>query len=309
MNDNSSEEKSFDKCLGEDLAWTPDFWFFEYFQGTVAYGLRVIRVLLTEQTDYQNISVFDTYKHGRVLTLDGLVMLTEKEEFIYHEMIAHVPMQTLFEPKRAVVIGGGDGGTVRELARYPELEKIVLCEIDRRVVEVCRKYIPSVASGFDDPRVELYFDDGAKYIREVEPGSLDLIIIDSTDPIGPGQVLFTVEFYQNAARALNGNGVLIAQTETPLYHASVVADIYRNLGEAFEKNYMYWASIPTYMGNIWTFAYASRKKHPIKDLAPRPLGDFKFKYYSEQMHRAAFAPPAFALECLPQGHEQHKGII
>jgi len=305
----SDQERVFDKTAGENLAWSPDLWFFEYFQGKAAYGLRVKRQLHREKSEFQDISVYDTYMHGRLLVIDGLVMLTEKDEFVYHEMIAHVPMQTLPEAKHAGVIGGGDGGTVRELAKYDRLEKITLCEIDRRVVEVSREYLPFVADSFSDPRVELKFEDGAKWVKQLDPGSMDLIIVDSTDPIGPGEVLFSEEFYKNAARALSEDGVLTAQTETPLYHGAVIKDIYRNLAAAFNNTFMYWACIPSYLGNLWTFCYASKSKHPTKDHSPAMLDKLGCRCYTEEMHRAAFAPPRFALECLPGGHPQRQGPI
>ncbi len=307
MTKDAHKETVFDKVAGEDLAWSPDLWFFEYFQGAAAYGLRVREPLHQEKSEYQNIAVYDTYMHDKLLVLDGLVMLTEKDEFIYHEMIAHVPMQTLAKAGRAAVIGGGDGGTVRELVKYPGLEKIVLCEIDQRVVDVCREHLPSVSSGLDDPRVELRFQDGAKWIKEQDSDSLDLIIVDSTDPIGPGRVLFTQEFYKDAARALGEGGVLTAQTETPMYHGSVITDIYLNLGKAFSNAFMYWASIPSYLGNIWTFCYASRKRHPLNDHSPRLVESLGCRYYTEHLHGPAFSPPRLALDCLPEGHPQRRG--
>lgn len=304
MSQDKDMEKIFDRGLDPELEWTPDLWFIEYFQGMVSYGLRIKETLCSEKSDYQNIAIYDTYKHGRMLTIDGLVMLTELDEFIYHEMIVHVPMQTLPEAKRAAVIGGGDGGTVRELLKYPELEKITLIEIDKRVVETCKEHLPSVASGLSDPRVEVLFEDGAQYVKKVEPESLDLLIIDSTDPIGPGQVLFTEEFYKNAAKALAGHGVLTAQTETPLYHGAIVNDIYTNLGRAFPETWMYWAAIPAYLGCIWTFSYVSKSKHPIEDQTPRHIDKLACNYYTPSLHRAAFSPPAMAIKNLPQGHPQ-----
>jgi spermidine synthase len=309
MSDDPRKERVFQKVAGDDLAWTPDLWFTEYFQGTVGIGLRVKEALHAEKSEFQHIAVYDTYKHGRMLALDGVVMLTEIDEHIYHEMIAHVPMQTLARAKNAVVIGGGDGGTVRELVKYPELERITLVEIDERVVEVCREFMPSVASGFSDPRVECLYDDGARYVKDADPGSVDLMIVDSTDPVGPGKVLFTAEFYGDCARALADRGVLTAQTETPLYHRSVIREVYTSLGKAFKNAFMYWYALPSYIGAVYTFAYASKTGHPINDHAPRMVDELGCRWYTEALHGAAFTLPGLALEALPDGHPQRSGSL
>lgn len=307
MTSHKDEERVFSKTLTEDLAWTPDLWFFEYFQGTVGFGLRIRETLHTERSTFQHIAVYDTYKHGRLLSLDGVVMLTEIDEYIYHEMIVHVPMQTLAGAKKAVVIGGGDGGTVRELAKYPELEKITLVEIDERVVEVCKEFMPGVSSGFSDPRVECRYEDGAKFIKQVELKSIDLLIVDSTDPIGPGKVLFTAEFYADAARAMADHGVLTAQTETPLYHAAVIREVYQNLGQVFNNAFMYWYAMPSYIGAYYTFAHASKTRHPINDHQPRRLEALGCRYYNQDLHRAAFSLPGLIRDALPDGHPQKTG--
>jgi len=308
MNDREKEFQ-FDRGASTELEASPDLWYYEYFQGMSAFGLRIKDMLHTETTPYQQIAVYDTFLNGKLLVIDGLVMLSEKDEFVYHEMIAHTAMQTMPHAKSALVIGGGDGGTIRELAKYEQLEKIVLCEIDQRVVEVCKEHIPSVASAFSDKRVECVFDDGAQYVRDQKPGSLDLIIVDSTDPIGPGKVLFTEEFYTSCAIALSEKGVLTAQTETPLYHAAVVSTIYDALTSAFGNAYMYWACIHSYLGNYWTFAYASKDRHPINDHSPFGLEGMHCSYYNEGLHKAAFALPNFIRQTLPKGHPQRDGNI
>jgi spermidine synthase len=309
MTNDKKLEWKFTPNLEDDLLWTPDLWFSERFQGMVSFGLRVKEALHTEQSPFQHIAVYDTYKHGRLLTLDGIVMLTELDEFIYHEMIVHVPMQTLPQARRAVVIGGGDGGTVRELVKYPELEEITLVEIDARVVAVCREHLPSVAAGFDDARVVCRFEDGAKFIKEAAEGSIDLLIVDSTDPLGPGKVLFSPAFYRDCARALSPQGVLTAQTETPVYHASVIRDIYTSLGQAFTNAFMYWYAFPSFIGSIYTFAYASMTRHPLRDHQPRGLERLALRYYHQHLHHAAFVLPQLAAYALPKGHPQSKGYL
>jgi spermidine synthase len=307
--DNKKLEWVFTPDLAEELEWTPELWFEERFQGMVRIGFRVKQELHQEKSPFQHLAVYDTYKHGRLLANDGVVMLSEIDEFIYHEMIVHVPMQTLPSAKNAVVIGGGDGGTVRELVKYPELEKITLVEIDERVVEVCKQFMPTVASGFGDPRVKCLYADGAKYIVDAAPGSIDLLIVDSTDPIGPGKVLFTADFYNACARALSPAGVLVAQTETPLYHAAVIREIYANLGAAFHNAFMYWYAFPSFIGSFYTFAYASQTRHPIKDHHPRRLDQFNLRYYNQGLHAACFALPGLIGNALPEGHVQRMGDL
>ncbi|MFO8057854.1 MAG: polyamine aminopropyltransferase [bacterium] len=306
MGDQGDQDR-FRHETSEAPAGAPDLWFYESFQGVASFGLRVKRVLCELKSSYQHIAVYETYQHGRLLALDGLVMVTELDETAYHEMIAHVPMQTLPKARRAAVIGGGDGGTVRELARYPGLEEITLVEIDEQVVWACREHLPSVASGLDDKRVSLKFQDGARFIKDAAPGSLDLIIVDGTDPVGAGKALFTEEFYHHAARAIHDQGVLAAQTESPLYHGPLVKDIFTKVGRAFKNNFMYWAVIPSYPGSIWTFCYASHTRHPLDHFSFHALDPKKLGYYTPELHQAAFAPPALALDCLPQGHPQKEG--
>ena len=191
-----------------------ELWFSELHTPDVKISIRVDRQLHSEQSEFQRIDVYESPEFGRFLTLDGYMMLTEKDEFIYHEMITHVPMAVHPNVKKVLVIGAGDGGVVRELARYQSIEQIDMVEIDRRVVEVCKEYLPQTACCFDDPRVQLTFADGLKFIRSKED-EYDLIIVDSTDPFGPGEGLFTKEFYGNCYRALKEDGIMVNQHESP----------------------------------------------------------------------------------------------
>ena len=243
----------FDETELPELSGVADIWFTEKFQGAVKYSLRITDLIHEEKTQFQHLAIFDTPNHGRVLTLDGIVMFTERDEFIYHELITHVPMQTMPDAKNVLIIGGGDGGTIRELIKYPQLEKITLVEIDERVVETCKKYIPKLSSGFSDPRVECRFEDGAKYIKNVPPGSIDLLIIDSTDPVGPGKILFGEEFYQDSRKALSTNGVMTAQTETPFYHGEFIGELYAELADSFGNSWMYWGGHAQLYGRALEF--------------------------------------------------------
>ncbi len=284
-----------------------EVWFHERMKGAAEYGFRVVRTVHSEQTPYQRIDLLESAHHGKVLVLDGCVMLTELDEFVYHEMLTHVGAQTVAAPRRAVVVGGGDGGAVRELLKYPDLE-VTLAEIDERVVRVSQEHLPQVAGRLEDPRVTLHFGDGAAYLTGQAPGSLDLVCVDSTDPVGAAGSLVTEEFYATCARALRDDGVLVAQTQTPFYFADEVRAIHATLGRVFPRVFLFWAVIPAYLGFLWTFAYATKAGHPLEGFQPpedlhRLLGT---GYYSGEVHRAAFALPPFLQGCLPDGHPQRR---
>lgn len=273
-----------------------ELWFTEHHSKGVDFSIRVDKQLHTEQSEFQRIDVFESKEFGRFLTLDGLMMLTEKDEFIYHDMIVHVPMATNPNVKRVLVIGGGDGGTVRELTRYKGIEKIDMVDIDEMVVKVCRELLPFTSRKLDDPRVTLYFEDGLKFVRTVEE-KYDLIIVDSTDPFGPGEGLFTKEFYGNCFRALTDDGILVNQHENP-YYDSYQASMKRanqRIKDFFPVCRVYQAHIPTYPSGHWLFGFASKKFDPLKDLdadAWNALG-LETKYYNTDLHTGAFMLPNY----------------
>ena len=191
-----------------------DLWFSEKHTPNVKFSIRVDRQLYSGQSDFQRIDVFESPEFGRILVLDGYLMLTEKDEFIYHEMIVHTPLAVHPHVKNVLVIGAGDGGAVRELTRYPEIGRIDLAEIDGQVIEVCKKFLPQTSCKMDDPRVHIYVEDGLKFVRR-HADEYDLIIVDSTDPFGPGEGLFTKEFYGNCYKALKEDGIMVNQHESP----------------------------------------------------------------------------------------------
>lgn len=278
-----------------------DLWFSEYHTPNVRFSIRVERQLHDEQSEYQRIAVYDSPDFGRFFTLDGALMLTERDEFIYHDMITHVPMAVNPDIKTVLVIGAGDGGVLRELARYPGIERMDVAEIDRRVVEVCRQYLPLTACGFDDPRVNLRFEDGLRFVRHTRE-TYDLIIVDSTDPSGPGEVLFTSEFYGGCHAALSENGILVNQHESPFYPADAKAmqSAHRRIAEAFPVCRVYQAHIPTYPSGHWLFGFASKGLHPVRDLQVarwQALG-LAPRYYNVNLHRGAFALPTYVEEML-----------
>ncbi len=276
-----------------------DLWFSEYHTPDVRFSIRVSAQLHQEQSDYQRIAVYDSPEFGRILTLDGVLMLTERDEFIYHEMITHVPMAVNPDIRRVLVIGAGDGGAARELCRYPGIESVDVAEIDRRVTEVCREYLPQTACGFDDPRVKPHFMDGLKYVRHTKE-KYDLIIVDSTDPSGPGEVLFTKEFYGGCLSALTENGILVNQHESPFYRedARAMRGSHKRILSVFPVSRVYQAHIPTYPSGHWLFGFASRGLHPVRDLkagAWKALG-IPTRYYNVNLHRGAFCLPNYVQE-------------
>ena len=278
-----------------------EFWFSEAQTPNVKLSIRVDKQLYSGQSEFQRIDVFESPEFGRFLTLDGYMMLTEKDEFIYHEMITHVPMAVHPHVRRVLVIGAGDGGVIRELTRYPEIESIDMVEIDPQVVEVCREYLPQTACKLDDPRVHIHYEDGLKYIRRFE-NEYDLIIVDSTDPFGPGEGLFTREFYGNCYKALREDGIMVNQHESPFYDEDAVAcqRAHKRIVESFPISRVYQAHIPTYPSGHWLFGFASKKYHPLKDLDEGRWNarDLACKYYTTTLHRGAFYIPAYVEELL-----------
>jgi spermidine synthase len=278
-----------------------EFWFSELHTPDVRLSIRVDRQVVCTKSDFQRIDVFDSPEFGRFLALDGYMMLTEKDEFIYHEMIVHVPMAVRPQTKNVLVVGGGDGGAVRELCRYPGVSRIDLVEIDEKVVEVCREHLPFTAGALSDERVHIFFEDGLKYIRRFE-NEYDLIIVDSTDPFGPGEGLFAKEFYGGCHRALTDDGILVNQHESPVYpdDAAAVQRAHRRIALSFPICRVYQAHIPTYPSGHWLFGFASKRLHPVRDCKAqqwKALG-IKTRYYNTKLHAGAFALPSYVEELL-----------
>lgn len=278
-----------------------DLWYSEYHTPHVRFSIQVTGQLHHETSSYQRISVYDSAEFGRFLTLDGIMMLTERDEFIYHEMITHPAMAVNPDIKTVLIIGAGDGGAARELIKYPTIEHIDVVEIDQRVVEVSREYFPQTACGFDDPRVHLHFQDGLKFVRRTE-NAYDLIVVDSTDPFGPGEVLFTREFYGNCYRALTEQGILINQHESPFYRedAKAMGAAHRRLAQVFPVSCVYQAHIPTYPSGHWLFGFSSKTRRPVTDLKAEEWNALGLttRYYNTDLHRGAFALPTYVREML-----------
>ena len=278
-----------------------EVWFSEKHSKHAKFSIRINRQLFTGQSEFQRIDVFESEEFGRFLTLDGYMMLTERDEFIYHEMITHVPMAVHPNPHTVLVVGAGDGGVIRELTRYDAVQHIDLVEIDPMVVEVSRQYLPQTSCKLDDPRVHIRYADGLRHVRTCED-KYDIIIVDSTDPFGPGEDLFSREFYGSCYKALKADGIMVNQHESPFYEQDAIAmqRAHKRIVESFPISRVYQAHIPTYPSGHWLFGFASKQYHPVLDLkakAWRALG-LKTGYYTPKLHIGAFALPAYVEELL-----------
>jgi spermidine synthase len=278
-----------------------ELWYTEEHTPNVRFSIKIKEHVLSLKSPFQQIDVFDSEEFGRFFTLDGMIMLTQHDEFIYHEMIAHVPMAANPAIRNVLVIGGGDGGTVREITRYRAVERVDLAEIDKTVVDVCREHLPFTARGLDDGRVRLHFEDGLKYIRRFTD-HYDLIIVDSTDPFGPGEGLFTSEFYGNCFKALTERGILVNQHENPYYgyYSHAMRRAHARIKEFFPVCRVYQAHIPTYPSGHWLFGFASKKVDPVADMdaaAWNALG-IGTRYYNSDLHAGSFMLPNYVKEQL-----------
>ena len=272
-----------------------ELWYTEHHTDDVKLSIRVDRQLASYTSEFQRIDIFDSEEFGRILTLDGYLMVTEKDEYIYHEMITHIPMATNPEIKNILVVGGGDGGTVRELTRYKSIQKIDMVEIDEMVVRLCKEHIPSIACSLDDERVTIYYEDGVRFVRNTDDHKYDLIIVDSTDPFGVGEGLFTKEFYGNCYRSLTDDGILVNQHESTFYdsYANSMKRAHSRIKEFFSTALVYQAHIPTYPSGHWLFGFASKKFDPRRDLHEEWWNSLGLvtKYYNTTLHNGCFAIP------------------
>lgn len=276
-----------------------ELWFTEQEQDLIRTAWKTENVLFSGKSEFQSVEVIETKAYGRMLILDGCVMCTDLDEFVYHEMIAHIPAVLHKDPKKVVVIGGGDGGTVRELLKHKGIEEIVLCEIDGMVVDACRKYFPKIACGLDDPRVKVKIGDGVAHMRELKE-EIDIAIIDSTDPIGPGEGLFSGDFYRSVARAMRPGGIMVAQSESPWHSKESLARIHRNISAGFSHKRTYMGAIPTYPRGLWSWTMASNSAFdPANFDRTRFAAIAKgLQYLTAESVPAVFALPPFFQEKL-----------
>ncbi len=279
-----------------------DLWYTENWTDEVKFSIKVKRHIHSEQSDFQQIDFFESDTFGTFFTLDGLMMVNEKDEFVYHDMISHVPMAVNPDIRKVLIIGGGDGGTAREVLRYSSVEHVDMVEIDERVVRLSEKYLPITSSQLKDERITLHFEDGLAYVKNSEAGKYDLILVDSTDPIGPGEGLFTKEFYDNCFKALSDDGILINQHESPYFefNEKEMVRAHQKIKELFPIAKVYQFHQPTYPSGHWLFGFASKKFDPIKDHKRETweaIG-LKTKYYNSDLHSGCFALPQFVKEKL-----------
>lgn len=258
-------------------------------------AIKQKNVLFSDNSPYQKVEIIDSdSKLGKILTLDDLMMTTEGDEFFYHEMITHIPMMNHKEPKTVLVIGGGDGGTVREVFKHDTVEKVVLCEIDGMVIDVCKKYLPTIACELDNPKCEILVEDAIEYIKD-KKDMFDIVLIDSTDPIGPGEGLFTEEFYTNVKNSMKKGAILAVQSESPIAQSENVTKMYKLLKKVFPICTAYSSNIPTYPGGYWTWAYCSVDVEPLSYIDERRCEEITktCKVYNKEYHLARFALPNY----------------
>lgn len=273
-----------------------EFWFTERQTENFGITMRVNKTLHTEQTDFQKLDMVETSEWGNMLLLDGMVMTSIKDEFVYHEMVAHVPLFTHKNPEKVLVVGGGDGGVIREAIKHPSVKKAVLVEIDGRVIEYSKKYLPEIAGKLEDPRVEVQVDDGFMHIANSE-NEYDVIMVDSTEPVGPAVNLFTRGFYAGISKALKEDGIFVAQTDNPWFHADLIKTVYSDVKEIFPITRLYTANIPTYPSGLWTFTIGSKKYDPL-EVEDSRFTEIETKYYTKELHKASFVLPKFVKEII-----------
>ncbi len=275
-------------------------WYEETFHGT-RLSLEVTETLFAGKSAFQTVEVFDTKPYGRVLAIDSVFMTSEADEFIYHELLTHPAMLTARDPKRVLVIGGGDGGTVREVLRHPGVEACVMIEIDELVVRASREHLPRIGTAWDDPRLDVRFIDGIDYVKKSDDAPYDVILLDGTDPIGPGEVLFEAEFFEACKRMLTPDGVLGLQSETPMLLRDIFFETQKKLRALFGSVQPYFAGVPLYATGSWSWTWCSdQRDHRSLDDARADALIPGCRYYNRDVHHGAFAQPNYVRQGLAE---------
>lgn len=284
-----------------------EIWFSELHTSNVKLSVRIDKQLFSGESEYQRIDVFESQEFGKFVALDGDIVFSEKDEFIYDEMVTHVPMAVHPGVKNVLIIGGGDGGVAKELLQYLSIESIDVVETDKLFVDVCRDIFPEVAQGLADPRVRVYYDDGLRFLRNKKE-EYDLIINDSTDPFGHTEGLFTKEFYGSCYKALRGDGIMVYQHGSPFYDEDEMAcrSMHRKVYRSFPISRVYQAHIPTSPSGYWLFGFASKKYHPINDFKPEAWNNLKIEtwYYTTNLHMGAFMLPKYVEDLLEEEEKE-----
>jgi spermidine synthase len=253
--------------------------------------IRYKKLLESHRSQYQEIDIYDTVPFGKMLVHDDVIMLTEFDEAHYHEMIAHAALNVHPDPQRVLVIGGGDGGTLREVLKHKEVQRAHLCEIDADVIRLCKKHLPNLSCSFQDSRVEIFCEDGAEFVKKRE-NFYQVIIVDSSDPIGPAEVLFRENFYRDMFNALTHDGIVVTQSESFLYHQDIIKNIAVFSRRIFPLYFYYYTLVPTYPSGLIGFSFCSKKYHPLSDFKPAKAEALRgLKYYNKEVHRASFILP------------------
>ncbi len=274
-------------------------WIDEEYQGIVRTGFRLKRRVFQGKSPFQTVEVVETKGHGKLLLIDGMTMVSERDEFVYHEMIAHVPLFVHPRPRRVLVIGGGDGGSVREVLRHRSVERCVLAEIDPLVVEASRRFLPLTAAKLSDRRCEVKIGDGVAFVRETAE-RFDVVIVDSTEPFGPAKELFGPAFYKDVRRVLTDDGIVVSQAGSPFYEIATIKNLARLLKPVFPVSDAYLFNNLTYPGGLWAFTYASKGLRPVKDFRPARVkaARLPLRWYNADVHAGAFALPQFLKKAL-----------
>lgn len=266
-------------------------WYTEKQTANHGITMKLKKTLHSKQTDIQKLDIVETVEWGRMLLLDDMVMTTEKDEFVYHEMAAHIPLFTHPYPENILVVGGGDGGVIREILKHPEVKQATLVDIDGEVIEGCKKYLPTISSHLADERVDVQIGDGYLHIAEAV-NQYDVIIVDSTEPVGPAAQLFTAGFYTGISKALKEDGLFVAQADNPWFKGDLITSVMQDIKDIFPVSRLYTANIPTYPSGLWCFALGSKKYDPLSVEQSR-FHQIETKYYTKSLHKAAFALPKF----------------
>ncbi len=277
--------------LNENKKWFTE----ECIECGSAYSLEINEKLHEEQTQFQKIEIYSTKSSGNLLVIDGYIMLSERDNFIYHEMLAHPIIYCHPNPKNVVIVGGGDCGTLQEVAKHKKISSIVQVEIDQRVTELSEEYFPQLCSANNDSRVELIFEDAIEWFQKAEINSIDIIIVDSTDPIGPAKGLFSTPFYKNCFQALKQDGLLVQQSESPLIHLeSIIEPMHQCMNQAgFSHTQLIYFPLPSYPTGWWSATLASQNKISHSNLIDTK--EIATRYYNPEIHNACFATPQFLI--------------
>ncbi len=270
-------------------------WFTETLETDLGRQVQVEykKILASSHSDFQHVEVYETVPYGKMLVLDGVIQLTEFDHFAYHEMLIHIPMNAHPHPKSLLIVGGGDGGALAEAIKHPSLETIVLCEIDKTVIDVSRKHFPEFDKAFEDKRLTVIIRDAAEYLKNTA-STFDIIAIDSSDPIGPAEILFQEAFYRDVFSSLTEEGIAVSQSESMFYHQDFIATLLAQNKMIFPVNEYYYTLVPTYPSGTIGFSFCSKTHDPTTHLNADRVAELKgLKYYSQPIHQASFVLPAF----------------